>query len=145
MFLRIALIVIAAVTVIGIAIGFITTALTPKSSNITTASGLKIEDITVGKGVAVQSGDFVVIHYIGKLENGNKFDSSYDKGQPFETQIGTGQVIKGWDEGVVGMRIGGKRRLIIPPSLGYGTQGVGGVIPPNATLFFEVELIDIKK
>lgn len=114
-----------------------------KIMNNTDAKGLKIEDIKVGSGREVKSGDNIVINYLGTLEDGTKFDSSYDRGEPFETQIGTGQVIKGWDLGVVGMKIGGKRKLTIPPSLGYGQQAVG-TIPANSTLIFEVELVDIK-
>lgn len=105
--------------------------------------GLKVEDIKVGNGCEVKSGHTVVINYLGKLTDGTKFDSSYDRGEPFETQIGTGQVIKGWDLGVVGMKVGGKRKLTIPPSLGYGDQAVGP-IPANSTLVFEVELVDVK-
>lgn len=105
--------------------------------------GLKIEDTKAGTGREVKSGDTVVIHYLGTLTDGTKFDSSYDRGEPFETQIGTGQVIKGWDLGVVGMKVGGKRKLTIPPSLGYGDQPAGS-IPPNSTLIFELELVDIK-
>lgn len=105
---------------------------------------LIIEDIKIGDGIEVKSGDTVVMHYTGTLENGTKFDSSVDRNQPFETQIGVGQVIKGWDQGVPGMKIGGKRKLTIPSELGYGSAGAGGVIPPNATLIFEVELLDIK-
>lgn len=106
-------------------------------------NGLKIEDLQPGQGKEVKSGDTIKIHYLGTLTNGTKFDSSYDRGQPFQTQIGVGQVIKGWDEGVVGMKVGGKRRLTIPPELGYGAQGAGSSIPPNATLIFEVELVEI--
>ncbi len=109
----------------------------------TLPDGLKIEDEKIGTGAEVKSGDTISIHYLGTLENGQKFDSSYDRGTPFETQIGVGQVIKGWDEGVVGMKVGGKRKLTIPPSLGYGDQGAGS-IPPNSTLIFEVELMAIK-
>ena len=105
--------------------------------------GLKTEDIQVGTGKEVKSGDTVVIHYLGTLTDGTKFDSSYDRGKPFETQIGTGQVIKGWDLGVVDMKVGGKRRLTIPPEFGYGNQAVGS-IPANSTLIFEVELVDVK-
>jgi FKBP-type peptidyl-prolyl cis-trans isomerase len=106
---------------------------------------LKIEDLKVGTGSAeVKSGDTISINYVGTLTDGTKFDSSYDRGEPFETQIGVGQVIKGWDEGVIGMKVGGKRRLTIPPDLGYGEQGAGAQIPPNATLIFEVELMGIK-
>ena len=104
---------------------------------------LKIEDIKVGTGKAVKSGDTVIINYVGTLTNGTKFDSSYDRNQPFETQIGTGQVIKGWDLGVIGMKVGGKRKLTIPPQLGYGDQAAG-IIPPNSTLIFELELMGIK-
>ncbi len=110
----------------------------------TTQDGLKIQDITVGSGQEVKSGDSVTVHYLGTLENGTKFDSSYDRNTPFTTQIGVGQVIKGWDEGIVGMKVGGKRKLIIPPDLGYGQQGAGGSIPPNSTLIFEVELLGVK-
>jgi FKBP-type peptidyl-prolyl cis-trans isomerase len=109
----------------------------------TTADGLQIEDQTVGAGKIAKSGDTVTVNYLGTLENGTKFDSSYDRNQPFTTQIGVGQVIKGWDEGIVGMKVGGKRKLIIPSSLGYGSQDVGS-IPPNSTLIFEVELLDVK-
>lgn len=105
---------------------------------------LQIEDIATGSGKAVQPGDTVIIHYTGRLLDGTKFDSSYDRGTPFETQIGVGQVIAGWDQGVVGMKVGGKRRLTIPSSMAYGSTGVGGVIPPNAALIFEVELLQIK-
>lgn len=110
----------------------------------TLEGGLKIQDITIGEGEEVKSGDTISIHYKGALENGTKFDSSYDRGEPFETQIGVGQVIKGWDLGVVGMKVGGKRKMIIPPSLGYGSQSVGG-IPADSTLIFDVELVSIKK
>lgn len=115
---------------------------------MTTASGLKIEDSKPGTGAAPKTGDMCVMHYTGWLyENGvkgAKFDSSVDRGQPFKFTIGVGQVIKGWDEGVGSMKVGGKRTLIIPPQLGYGTRGAGRVIPPNATLLFEVELLGIE-
>ncbi|MDP3954880.1 MAG: FKBP-type peptidyl-prolyl cis-trans isomerase [bacterium] len=118
---------------------------TPAGASVPTIfpNGLKVEDLKVGQGEAVKSGDQISIHYLGTLTNGTKFDSSYDRGQPFETQIGVGQVIQGWDLGVVGMRVNGKRKLTIPPELGYGERGAGAVIPPNATLIFEVELIGI--
>lgn len=106
---------------------------------------LLIEDVAEGTGAAVKSGDTVVIHYLGKLTDGTKFDSSYDRGAPFETQIGAGRVIKGWDLGIVGLKIGGRRILKIPAELGYGLRGAPPVIPPNADLVFEVELVDIKK
>ena len=110
----------------------------------TTADGLKINDEVVGKGTEVKSGDTVTVNYAGYLENGTKFDSSFDRNTPFTTQIGVGQVIKGWDEGIVGMKVGGKRKLIIPSELGYGAQGAGNSIPPNSTLIFEVELLGVK-
>jgi len=107
--------------------------------------GLKIEIIQQGQGKESKSGDIVSVHYTGTLEDGTKFDSSIDRGQPFAFTLGAGQVIKGWDLGVLGMKVGEKRKLIIPPELGYGSSGTpGGPIPPNATLIFEVELLDIK-
>lgn len=115
------------------------------SVNTSTQSGkLIIEDLKVGDGKEAKSGDSVVMHYKGTLVDGTKFDSSYDRGEPFTTQIGVGQVIKGWDLGVPGMKIGGKRKLTIPSDLAYGERGTGSVIGPNATLIFEVELLDIK-
>lgn len=105
---------------------------------------LVIEDIEEGTGEAVEAGDEVVIHYSGTLTDGTKFDSSYDRGEPFQTQIGTGQVIEGWDKGVVGMKAGGKRKLIIPPSMAYGDSDIPG-IPPGSTLVFEVELLEVLK
>ena len=114
----------------------------------TTPSGLQYDDTQAGNGAQPKTGQTCVMHYTGWLyENGvkgKKFDSSVDRGQPFEFPIGTGRVIKGWDEGVATMKVGGKRTLIIPPALGYGARGAGGVIPPNATLMFEVELLDVK-
>jgi FKBP-type peptidyl-prolyl cis-trans isomerase len=112
---------------------------------VTTASGLQYEDLVVGTGPEAKSGDAVSVNYTGWLEDGTKFDSSIDRGVPFEFTIGAGMVIKGWDEGVAGMRVGGKRKLIIPPDLGYGASGAGDVIPPNATLIFEVDLLEIQK
>lgn len=105
---------------------------------------LKIEDIQVGEGPVVKEGDTVVMHYTGWLEDGTKFDSSHDRNQPFETKIGVGYVIKGWDMGVPGMKVGGKRKLTIPYQLGYGKYGTGDSIPGFATLIFEVELLKIK-
>ncbi|GAC1353790.1 MAG: FKBP-type peptidyl-prolyl cis-trans isomerase [Herpetosiphon sp.] len=107
----------------------------------TTPSGLQYEDLTEGTGAAPRSGQSVSVHYTGWLTDGTKFDSSRDRGQPFSFVLGAGQVIKGWDEGVASMKVGGKRKLTIPPSLGYGARGAGGVIPPQATLVFEVELL----
>jgi len=109
-----------------------------------TASGLRITDIEVGDGAEATAGQTVVVHYRGTLEDGTQFDASYDRGKPFSFPLGAGRVIKGWDEGVQGMKVGGKRKLVIPPDLGYGARGAGGVIPPNATLIFDVELLDIK-
>ena len=109
----------------------------------TTESGLQIEEITLGGGDSAASGQFVSVHYTGWLTNGTKFDSSKDRNEPFEFPLGQRNVIAGWDEGVQGMRVGGVRKLTIPPQLGYGARGAGGVIPPNATLVFEVELLDI--
>ena len=106
-----------------------------------TDSGLKFEDTKVGDGAVASQGQTVSVHYTGWLENGTKFDSSKDRNEPFEFKLGAGQVIRGWDEGVAGMKIGGVRRLTIPPQLGYGDRGAGGVIPPKATLIFEVELL----
>jgi len=109
-----------------------------------TDSGLKIDDLVTGDGAEAKAGQMVTVHYTGWLTNGSKFDSSKDRNDPFRFKLGAGQVIRGWDEGVAGMKIGGKRKLTIPPQLGYGARGAGGVIPPNATLLFEVELLDVK-
>jgi len=117
-------------------------------ATVTTPSGLKITDSKVGTGATPRPGQICVMHYTGWLyeggAKGKKFDSSLDRGQPFEFPIGRRQVISGWDEGVATMKVGGKRTLIIPPELGYGARGAGGVIPPNATLIFDVELLDVK-
>jgi FKBP-type peptidyl-prolyl cis-trans isomerase len=107
-------------------------------------SELKIEDLQEGTGEEAKAGKTVSVHYTGWLENGTKFDSSHDRRQPFSFPLGAGHVIRGWDEGVAGMKVGGKRKLTIPPNLGYGARGAGGVIPPNATLVFEVELLGVR-
>ena len=125
-----------------------TTAIAQVGKSMTTASGLQITDSKIGTGATPKPGQICVMHYTGWLyqdgAKGKKFDSSVDRGTPFEFPIGKGQVIGGWEEGVATMKVGGKRTLIIPPSLGYGARGAGGVIPPNATLIFEVELLDVK-
>ncbi|MCP6762686.1 MAG: FKBP-type peptidyl-prolyl cis-trans isomerase [Fischerella sp. CENA71] len=110
---------------------------------VTTPSGLKYIDLEEGTGATPQPGQTVTVHYTGTLENGKKFDSSRDRNQPFKFKIGQGQVIKGWDEGLSTMKVGGRRQLIIPAELGYGARGAGGVIPPNATLIFDVELLKV--
>lgn len=130
------------------AVGTSTAAMAQAGKTMTTPSGLQITDSKVGTGATPKTGQTCVMHYTGWLyvngAKGQKFDSSVDRGQPFEFPIGTRRVIAGWDEGVASMKVGGKRTLIIPPELGYGARGAGGVIPPNATLIFEVELLDVK-
>src|SRR5437868_1328598 len=111
---------------------------------VTTSSGLRYVDLKEGEGPAAKKGDTVEVHYTGWLTNGKKFDSSVDRKEPFDFELGGGQVIKGWDEGVAGMKVGGKRKLMIPPTLGYGARGAANVIPPNATLKFEVQLLDVR-
>jgi len=112
---------------------------------VTTPSGLKYVDLVMGTGEEATQGQTVIVHYTGWLTDGKKFDSSVDRGEPFSFPLGAERVIKGWDEGVAGMKVGGKRKLMIPPQLGYGTRGAGGVIPPNAELVFEVQLLEIRK
>ena len=109
----------------------------------TTASGLQYWDITMGTGTEAAPGQEVKVHYTGWLTDGQKFDSSVDRGEPFSFHLGAGEVIPGWDQGVAGMKVGGKRQLKIPPTLGYGERGAGGVIPPNATLVFDVQLLSV--
>jgi peptidylprolyl isomerase len=145
--------VAVAFAIAGAALIFTATRFTPAAAQtagttMTTPSGLKITDSKVGSGASPKTGQTVVVHYTGWLyENGakgKKFDSSVDRGQPFEFPIGTHRVIPGWDEGVATMKVGGRRTLIIPPELGYGARGAAGVIPPNTTLIFDVELIGMK-
>jgi peptidylprolyl isomerase len=137
-------------TLAGVVAAVTPTAATAQAAGttMTTPSGLKITDSKVGTGATPKPGQICVMHYTGWLyeggAKGKKFDSSLDRGQPFEFPIGKRQVIGGWDEGVATMKVGGKRTLIIPPELGYGARGAGGVIPPNATLIFDVELLDVK-
>ncbi len=125
--------------------------LTPQTSEtkkmseiVTTPSGLKYEVITAGTGATPKAGQTVIVHYTGTLDDGTKFDSSRDRNEPFKFKLGAGQVIKGWDEGLATMKVGDRRNLILPPELGYGSRGAGGVIPPNATLIFDVELLGIQ-
>lgn len=108
-------------------------------------NGLVIQDIVVGSGKTAENGDTLSTHYVGKLENGTVFDESYGRGQPLQFVLGSGQLIRGWELGLVGMKEGGKRQLVIPSELGYGERGAGGVIPPNATLLFEIELVSVQK
>src|SRR5499426_2212200 len=115
-----------------------------EGKEVTTSSGLQYIELKVGAGATAQAGQTVSVHYSGWLENGKKFDSSVDRGQPFSFPLGTGRVIKGWDEGVKGMKVGGKRKLTIPSMLGYGAQGAGGAIPPNSTLIFDIELLSVR-
>ncbi len=117
----------------------------PEGKEVVTSSGLKYVDQKTGEGDEAKAGDVVTVHYTGWLTDGKKFDSSLDRNQPFTFQLGAGQVIEGWDKGVAGMKVGGKRKLTIPPGLAYGNRAVGGVIPPNSTLVFEVELLGVKK
>jgi FKBP-type peptidyl-prolyl cis-trans isomerase len=112
---------------------------------MTTESGLKFADLRKGTGEEAKKGDLVVVHYTGWLKNGDKFDSSRDRNTPYSFKLGAGKVIKGWDEGVIGMKVGGKRKLIIPPDLAYGKEGRGTSIPPDSELTFEVELLQVKK
>ena len=147
-----ALVVLAVIAAIAGIAGIATAApaaAQPAGPALTTPSGLKIIDIKSGTGASPKTGQICVMHYTGWLQEpgggkGKKFDSSVDRGQPFGFRLGAGQVIKGWDEGVAGMKVGGKRTLIIPSELGYGARGAGGVIPPNATLLFDVELLGVK-
>ncbi len=115
-----------------------------ETKEVTTKSGLKYVELKEGDGKEAKAGDTVSVHYTGWLKDGKKFDSSLDRGQPFSFKLGAGMVIKGWDEGVAGMKVGGKRKLIIPPDLGYGQRGAGNVIPPGAELTFEVELLKVQ-
>lgn len=140
-------IVVIALALVSAMEGGITMAADERQQNTAetvTASGLTYVDLTMGEGDVAVTGKTATVHYTGWLENGRKFDSSVDRGQPFSFPLGAGRVIKGWDEGVQGMKIGGKRKLTIPPELGYGARGAGGVIPPNATLIFDVELLGVQ-
>jgi len=138
----ITIIIIVALVAAGAA--YLLGPLTSGPKEVTTASGLKYTDLAVGTGPSPQPGQTVTVQYTGTLNDGTKFDSSYDHGQPFSFPIGRGKVIKGWDEGLLTMKVGGKRRLVVPPSLGYGARGFPPNIPPDATLNFDVELVGIK-
>ncbi len=130
---------------VGLAVvGGTGTAAGKESEPVKTSSGLLYVDLINGSGREAHAGETAVVHYTGWLEDGTKFDSSVDRGQPLSFRLGAGQVIRGWDEGVVGMRIGTKRKLTIPPHLGYGRRGAGQIIPPHATLIFEVELLELR-
>jgi peptidylprolyl isomerase len=148
MFKRILPVIIIILAIIGIIYLMSEPVVKEESTKVETtpppANGLQIKDTKVGDGQEVKKGDEVIINYTGTLEDGTKFDSSFDTGKPFETKIGVGEVIEGWDQGVVGMKVGGERHLVIPPSLGYGDQGVPPKIPPNSTLIFDVQLLGIK-
>lgn len=142
-------IIIVAVIIAALAIGAATLLMSGGGNDrpgagINTASGLKYTDEVVGTGESPKVGQTVTVHYTGTLENGTKFDSSVDHGQPYSFRIGTGVVIQGWDEGIMTMKVGGKRRLIVPPELGYGAAGRPPTIPPNSTLVFDIELLDVK-
>lgn len=115
-----------------------------EEAKVTTPSGLQFVDLTLGSGREAHAGETAIVHYTGTLTDGTKFDSSKDRNSPFSFRLGAGRVIKGWDEGVEGMKIGGIRKLVIPPQLGYGSRGAGSAVPPNATLIFEVELLDLR-
>ena len=137
--------IVAVVVLAGSAIAYlITNRSGDAGKEVTTASGLKYVDVVEGTGASPRTGQPVSVHYTGTLENGTKFDSSIDRGTPYVFRIGTGAVIQGWDEGLMTMKVGGKRKLIIPASLGYGPSGKPPNIPPNATLLFDVELVDAK-
>ncbi len=139
------IIIVSIIVLALIAVGTFALGVFPgNKSNTTTPEGLKIEDLTVGSGQEAKSGDTVSVNYTGWLSDGTKFDSSLDRGQAYDFVLGNGNVIQGWDQGVAGMKVGGKRRLTIPPDLAYGANGYPPVIPPNATLTFEVELMAIK-
>lgn len=137
--------VVLSVVIVGFSVsGFSSPALAEEEKPTVTASGLQYVDLVKGTGREAHVGETASVYYTGWLKDGTKFDSSVDRGQPFQFRLGAGQVIKGWDEGVVGMNVGSKRKLTIPPHLGYGARGAGGVIPPNATLVFDVESLDLR-
>jgi FKBP-type peptidyl-prolyl cis-trans isomerase len=141
--LRIGAIAVVAVLAVS-AVAYVITHRGKEGPEIVTASGLKYVDLVQGDGPSPQPGQTVSVNYVGTLTNGKKFDSSYDHGRPFDFRIGTGSVIKGWDEGVMSMKVGGKRKLIVPPALGYGVRGNPPDIPGNSTLVFEIELLSVK-
>lgn len=138
------LIIVVALLAVGTAVFFMISNRQASPETGVRVEGLELTDLIVGTGAEAAAGDVIAVHYTGVLSDGTKFDSSYDRGQPFVFQLGTGQVIRGWDLGLEGMRIGGKRKLVVRPELAYGERGVGNIIPPNATLIFEVELLAIQ-
>jgi FKBP-type peptidyl-prolyl cis-trans isomerase len=142
--LKIGAIILVAVIAVAAAVYVITRRGSQAGSEVTTPSGLKIQDLKVGDGASPQPGQTITVHYIGWLENGKEFNNSHTGGAPIDFKIGTGAVIKGWDEGVMGMKVGGKRKLIIPSELAYGSRGRPPTIPPNSNLTFEIELLGIK-
>ena len=143
-YLRIGAVVVI-ILLAGLVVGYLIRRGNPQAAaEVTTASGLKIQDLRVGDGASPLPGQTIQVNYVGTLENGREFDNSYKKGGPVDFKIGVGKVIKGWDEGLMGMKVGGKRRLFIPSKLGYGPMGNGPNIPPNSNLIFEVELLGIK-
>ena len=139
--------IVAILVVIALAAAAITSLVARRNGGggdeVTTASGLKYVDVAQGTGATAQNGQMLTVHYTGTLQNGTKFDSSVDRGKPYQFRLGSGSVIKGWDEGLLGMKVGGKRKLTIPAALGYGARGSAN-IPPNSTLLFDVELLDAK-
>ena len=139
----VAILVVIALTVAAVTYLIVNRNSSNGGTEVVTASGLRYTDVTEGTGPMTQNGQMLTVHYTGTLQNGTKFDSSVDRGKPYEFRLGTGSVIKGWDEGLLGMKVGGKRKLVIPAALGYGARGTPN-IPPNSTLLFDVEVIDAK-
>ena len=140
---QIVLVAALGLAMVGVTVGLVVLSFNREGNFQTTPSGLKIEEVVIGTGEEATAGKLVSVHYVGTLTDGKKFDSSLDRARPFTFTLGKRQVIRGWDEGVAGMRVGGKRKLVIPPDLGYGPTGSPPTIPPNATLVFDVELLKV--